>query len=65
MKKIAIYTLFDNNYFDNGASLLYSFFKFNDWFNGDFFVINDDKYCILSDENKKKLKTLSLLVSNF
>ena len=59
MEEIAVYTLFDDNYFDYGATLIYSFFKYNDWFDGDFVVINDDKYCTLSDENKERLRKFS------
>ena len=59
MERLAIYTLFDDNYFDFGATLLYSFFKFNKWFEGEFFVINDDKFCVLSEENRERLKKIS------
>lgn len=59
MEKYAIYTLFDDSYFKYGIILLYSFFKYNKWFDGDFFIINDSKYCVLSDENKEKIKKIS------
>ncbi len=59
MGKFAVYTIFDNNYIVNGFALLYSFFKTNEWFDGDFFILTDDKYSILSDENKEKCKKFS------
>jgi lipopolysaccharide biosynthesis glycosyltransferase len=59
MGKLAIYTQFDDNYFEYGATMLYSFFKYNTWFNGDFFIINDDECIFLSNENKEKLKKIS------
>jgi len=36
-------------------TMLYSFFKYNNWFNGDILVMHDDNYSILSDESKKEI----------
>lgn len=57
--KYAIYTMFDNDYVENAEVFLYSFFKTNTWFNGDLNIINDEKWCILSDENKEKIQKIS------
>lgn len=57
--KYAIYTLFDDAYVENAEVFLYSFFKTNEWFNGDLFIINDDKWCILSDDSKKRIQKIS------
>ena len=45
----AVFVLIFSDNIDNGFALLYSFFKTNEWFDGDFFILTDDKYSILSD----------------
>ena len=60
-KKIAIYTLFNDLYFDYGMTMLYSFLICNKWFKGDIFIFSDDENNVLSKSN---LQTLRLLYSN-
>lgn len=46
-----------NDRFIKGAIVtLYSFFKYNKWFDGDIIILHDNKYCILSEANKVVLK---------
>ena len=56
--KIALYTLFNDNYFECGSNMIYSFIQNNPWFvdcSGIIVILNDNKYCILNDINKKRL----------
>lgn len=58
-EKIALYTLFNDNYFECGSNMIYSFIMNNKWFvdgGFDIIVIVDDKYCVLNEENKEKLR---------
>lgn len=58
-KEFCLYTLFDDNYFECGSNLIFSFLSNNSWFNGDIVVICDDGlYCNLSKTNRKKLKKI-------
>lgn len=56
---VAIYTVISDVYFEYGYIMVYSFFKNNPWFDGDFLIINDDKYVILSESNKRRLQKIS------
>lgn len=59
MKKVALYTFFDDNFFECGFTMLYSFLTTNKWFNGDIFIISDNgENCMLSEENFQKIKLL-------
>ena len=55
----AIYTLFDDNFFATGYTMIYSLLKNNPWFDGDINILTDDNLLILSDEHKKMLVSLS------
>ncbi len=56
---VAVYTVISDVYFEYGYVMVYSFFKNNPWFDGDFLIINDDKYVILSESNKRRLQKIS------
>jgi len=58
-KKIALYTFFDDNFFEYGFTMLYSFVTNNPWFKGDIFIFSDDgENSKLSEENFEKIKRL-------
>ena len=58
-KKIALYTFFDDEFFECGFTMLYSFLTTNKWFHGDVYILADNgENCRLSDENFEKIKML-------
>lgn len=49
-------TIIVNNRYLKGAIVtLFSFFEYNKWFDGDIVILFDNKYCILSEDNKELL----------
>lgn len=59
MKKIALYTFFDDNFFEYGFTMIHSFLITNKWFNGDIFILSDNgENCSLSENNINLLKKL-------
>lgn len=58
-KKVALYTFFDDGFFEYGFTMLYSFIVNNPWFKGDIFILSDNgENCCLSEENFQKIKLL-------
>ncbi|KAL6608587.1 nucleotide-diphospho-sugar transferase [Neocallimastix sp. 'constans'] len=53
--KYCLCTIVNDNYIIGFETMLYSFYKHNNWFNGDILVIHDDKYSILSNESKERI----------
>ncbi|KAG4082926.1 nucleotide-diphospho-sugar transferase [Neocallimastix lanati (nom. inval.)] len=51
--KYCLCTIVNDKYVVGFETMLYSFYKHNNWFNGDILVIHDDKYSVLSNESKK------------
>jgi len=58
--KNAIYTTFNENFLETGATMLYSFLNANPWYDGDILILYDDgENCPFSEENMKKIRKLS------
>lgn len=58
-KKVALYTFFDDVYFEYGFTMLYSFITNNPWFKGDILILCDNgENSSLSEENLEKIKRL-------
>ena len=57
--KVALYTFFNDSFFEYGFTMLYSFIENNKWFTGDIFIFSDDgENSSLSEENVETLKKL-------
>ena len=58
--KYAIYTTFNENFLETGATMIYSFLHTNQWYDGDIIVLCDEgENCPFSNENMEKLKRIS------
>ena len=58
--KNALYTTFNDAFLETGATMIYSFFFFFKWFEGDIIILHDEgDNCKFSDENKNILKKFS------
>ncbi|KAG4102883.1 nucleotide-diphospho-sugar transferase [Neocallimastix lanati (nom. inval.)] len=53
--KYCLCTILNDDYVIGFETMLFSFYKHNNWFNGDILIIHDDKYSILSNESKKRI----------
>ncbi|KAG4100327.1 nucleotide-diphospho-sugar transferase [Neocallimastix lanati (nom. inval.)] len=53
--KYCLCTILNDKFVIGFETMLYSFYKYNNWFNGDILVMHDDNYSILSDESKKEI----------
>jgi len=51
--KYCLCTILNDNFVIGFETMLYSFYRNNNWFNGDILVIHDDNYSVLSNESKK------------
>ena len=62
--KYAIYTTFNENFLETGATMIYSFLQTNKWYNGDIIVLCDEgENCPFSEDSMKKLKKISEKIS--
>jgi|GEM_PF-1514017 len=53
--KYCLCTVLNDKYIIGFETMLYSFYKNNNWFNGDILIMYDVKYSILSDKSKKEI----------
>ncbi|ORY80549.1 nucleotide-diphospho-sugar transferase [Neocallimastix californiae] len=53
--KICLCSIVNDKYIEGFETMVYSFYKNNNWFNGDIVVLYDNKYSILSDESKEEI----------
>jgi len=53
--KYCLCTILNDEFVIGYEIMLYSFYKYNNWFNGDILVIHDDNYNILSEESQKEI----------
>lgn len=58
VKKYAVCTVTNDTFMIGTELLIYSFFKHNPWFTGDFIVFNSKSLSSISDENKKRLQKI-------
>lgn len=56
-KKYAIAVIFNDAYIKGAQVFLSTFLKYNPWYKGDIICIYDNKYCILSEENKNLIQS--------
>ena len=57
MENVVLYTFFDDEFFEYGYTMIYSFIKTNPWFKGDIIILCDNgENCCLSDKNFEKVR---------
>ncbi len=60
--KIAVCTVTNDPFIIGTEILIYSFFKHNPWFDGDFIILHSKSLSAISEENKKRLQKIHRVV---